>query len=176
MNSGLVFKGFFVSGKPEPTIFNGKKYYKVEFSDGDHPYPDVRIGSDQTGEAQYNSLVEFDILYDGIFRYVRGNLELVEIVPSKLLDPVPGLMIEGIRCSSIPSYVSQKDGIDYYSATFSDGVKSFSVLLGSDEQGKKLRDSLQLRKLYSGTVIYIQTQKGNFLLAQELQLKQAVKK
>ena len=170
MKNGLSFKGFFVSGKSEPMVYNGKTYYNVEMSDGDHTYNNVRVGSDQFGKGIFDKLQEFEVLYDGIFQYNRGNLVLVDIVESKFSDPVPGLSIEGIRCSAIPSYehVSKKDGLTYYSATFSDGVKSFSILLGSGDEGKKLRDSLKLRQLYSGSVIYLQNDNGKFLLAQEL--------
>lgn len=176
MNNGLLFKGFYVSGKEDPTVFNGKKYYKVEFSDGRNAYPGVRVGSDASGQSRFDSLEEFEVLYDGIFRYSRGNLELVDIMPSKLTDPVVGLSVDGLRCSVIPDYVSEKDGKLYYNAMFSDGSKSFTILLGSDDQGKKLKDSLKVRAMYQGTVIYLQTQKGNFLLAQELQAKAPVKK
>lgn len=169
MNNGLGFKGFYVSAKEDPNVYNGVTYYKVELSDGDHLYQHVNVGSDQVGKACYDDLVEFDVLYDGILSYNRGKLSLVSHKLSDLKDPVLGLMIEGIRCSAIPQYESvSKDGDIRYSATFSDGKKSFSILLGSNDEGKQLRDNLQIRKIYSGSVIYISTEKGNFLLAREL--------
>lgn len=156
MAIGLTFKGFFVSGVKDPSVFNGHKFYSVTLSDGEQDFV-VSCGQDNRGEVICSSLVLFDKLYDGVLGSVNGKLSMISYEESKLTAPVIGLAFSGLRVSSIPNYVSEsKDGIKYYSANFTDGKQVFTMSLGADSEGLKKRDSLVTRSvLYDGTIRYI---------------------
>lgn len=153
---GLNFKGFYFSSLDEPRVFNGQKFYNGTLTDGVQEYS-VRLGNDKLGEVRASSIIVFDQLYDGDLKFNNGKLDLGHIAASSLKDPVVGLSFSGLRVSSIPTYVHENsEGIKYYSANFSDGVKPFTMSLGSGDEGLKLRDSLVVRSvLYEGTVEYI---------------------
>lgn len=156
MAIGLTFKGFSVSGVDDPVVYNGHKYYSVFLSDGQQDYR-VSCGQDNRGELICSQFVLFDVLYDGVLSSTNGKLSLVSYEESKLSDPVKGLSFSGLRVSSIPSFVSKnKDGIEYYSANFTDGKQVFSMSLGPDLEGKKKRDSLVTRTVaYEGSITYL---------------------
>lgn len=177
---GLSFKGFFVVGLDDPSLFNGHKYYNAVFSDGVQDY-NISLGQDGRGQVISDSLVLFDKLYDGFVAYKNEKLVLDSFSDSKESHPVPDLSFSGLRVSSITDYVHvSSDGVKYYSANFTDGKKPFRMSLGAEDDGLKLRDSLVLRTVpYDGTVHYADIRRKDdksFRILMVTSLKPQVKK